>query len=61
MNIRYKVYYRTKENVEACDAIPESWKHKLPSKLVRAKSSDKAMEIFKQKHPDLVPVTASLY
>lgn len=61
MNIRYKIYYRTKENVEACDAIPESWKYKLPSKLIRAKSPEKAIEIFKQKHPDLVPVVASLY
>ena len=61
MNIRYKVYYHTKEQVEAGETYPASWKSTLPSKLIRAKSETKAMEIFKQKHPDLVPVYASLY
>ena len=61
MNIRYKVYYRTKEQVEAGEIHPISWKSTLPSKLIRAKNEKKAMEIFKQKHPDLFPVVASLY
>lgn len=61
MNIRYKVYYYTKEQVEKGETYPVTWKSTLPSKLIRAKSTDKAIEIFKQKHPDLVPVLASLY
>ena len=61
MNIRYKVYYRTKEQVEAGDIYPVSWADTLPHKKIRAKSPEKAMEIFKQKHPDLVPFVASLY
>lgn len=61
MNIRYKVYYYTKEQVEKGEIYPESWKNTLPSKLVRAKNEERAMEIFKQKRPDLVPVYASLY
>lgn len=60
MNIRYKVYYMTKEEREA-NLQPTSWKSELPSKLIRAKNSDKAMEIFKNKHPNLVPIVASLY
>lgn len=61
MNIRYKVYYHTKEQVEAGDTYPITWKDTLPHKRIRASSESKAMEIFKQKHPDLVPVIASLY
>ena len=61
MNIRYKVYYHTKEQVEAGEIYPATWKSTLPSKLIRAKNPEKAMEIFKHKHPDLVPVTTSLY
>ena len=61
MNIRYKVYYHTKEQVEKGEIHPASWKSTLPSKLIRASSEAKAMESFKHKHPDLVPVCASLY
>ena len=58
MNIRYKVYYNTKEQDHS---YPASWKDVLPHKKIRAKSPEKAMEIFKQKHPSLIPVFASLY
>ena len=61
MNIRYKVYYRTKEQVEAGEIYPVFWKDTLPFKRIRASSEKKAKEIFEQKHPDLVPVIASLY
>lgn len=61
MNIRYKVYYYTKKQVEAGETYPTSWKSTLPSKLVRAKNEEKAMEVFRHKYPDLVPITASLY
>ena len=61
MNIRYKVYYRTKEQVEAKEIYPVSLTDTLPHKKIRASSEAKAMEIFKQKHPDLVPFVTSLY
>lgn len=61
MNIRYNVYYLTKEQVESGEVYPKTWKDVLPHKKIRASSNVKAMEIFKQKHPNLVPVTASLY
>ena len=60
MNIRYKVYYMTKEEAEE-DIMPASWKSEHPYKKIRASSEAKAMETFKVKHPDLVPVYASLY
>ena len=61
MNIRYNVYYLTKEQVESGETYPQTWKDVLPHKKIRAKSATKAMEIFKQKYPNLVPVVASLY
>lgn len=61
MNIRYKVYYFTKEQYESGEIVPTSWKSTLPYKHVRASSDTKAMEIFRHKYPDLVPITASLY
>lgn len=61
MNIRYKVYYRTKEQVEANEIYPVSWTDTLPYKKIRASSEAKAIEIFRQKHPDLIPFLASLY
>ena len=51
MNIRYKVYYL----VDGKNPM------ELPHKKVRANSKEKAMEIFKHKHPGLIPVCASLY
>lgn len=51
MNIRYKVYYL----VDGKNPM------ELPYKKVRANSKEKAMEIFKHKHPGLIPVCASLY
>lgn len=59
MNIRYKVYYYKSQ--EEKDRTPDSWSFTLPNKLIRAKNPDKAMEIFKLKHPDLIPAYASLY
>ena len=61
MNIRYKVYYRTKEQIETGEIYPKSWGETPPHKLVRASSEEKAMEIFKHKYPNLVPRYASLY
>lgn len=59
MNIRYKVYYKNpgEEDVR----WPASWKDTLPYKRIRASSEEKAMENFKQKHPGLIPVFASIY
>lgn len=59
MNIRYKVYYNNPGEEDVC--WPASWKVTLPYKRIRASSEEKAMEIFKQKHPDLIPVFASIY
>ena len=62
MNIRYKVYYQTKEQYMSGELVPfSSWKSVLPHKKIRASSDTKAMEIFRHKYPDLVPITASLY
>ena len=60
MNIRYKVYYMTKEEADE-GIMPTSWKSEHPYKKIRASSETKAMEIFKTKHPDLVPIVASIY
>ena len=58
MNIRYKVYYHEPSEE---DINPTSWKDALPHKRIRASSEEKAMEIFKTKHPGLIPVFASIY
>lgn len=61
MNIRYKVYYFTKEQYESGEIVPTSWKSILPYKKIRASSDTKAIEIFRHKYHDLVPIVASLY
>ncbi len=51
MNVRIRVYYAYKGDKEN----KHLRRRKTPYKLIRARNEEKAMEIFKMKHPDLIP------
>lgn len=57
MNIRYKVFFCPEEDYN--QPHNPGWENHLPFKFVRAKSEDKAKEIFKLKNRGYVPVKAS--
>lgn len=59
MNIRYKVFYCTKEEYD--QPHDPGWENHLPYKFVRANNEDKAKKNFEHANPCLIAVKASKY